>query len=229
MPFVFVGTKDYATGLLDANSFGFGSTGAAQSLDVASWYPTKVMVTGSVDYAISLIPSVSGFATSADVSSANATFAKSLDIASLYPLKTMMVGSVNAAIISAEAYTDSFFEVGTWTPVDNSGASLALFNVSGGYTKIGNMVFAYFRVDYPTTSDTNGAQISGLPYNTANQQYARQGNLNLIGYSGTALPAAVPDQNSNNIKIFNANAGNLLPNSSLSDAIVFGLVAYPIS
>lgn len=109
MPYVFVGTKDYATGLMDANSLGIsggGGTGV-DSTFTSSFYPTKSMMVGSVNAAIALIPSVAGFANSVDVSSFYPTKAmmtsslglktNSTDVSSFYALKTSLPTIVTAA------------------------------------------------------------------------------------------------------------------------------------
>jgi hypothetical protein len=63
------------------------------------------------------------------------------------------------------------YEEGTWTPTDESGASLSL-SVTGTakYVKIGNTVFfTVDRIVYPSTSDTDSAALGGLPFtNTSN-------------------------------------------------------------
>jgi len=58
------------------------------------------------------------------------------------------------------------YEEGTWTPIDGSGSGLTFSNTSGNcfYTKIGRMVYASFRVTYPSTSSTAIAEIGGLPF-----------------------------------------------------------------
>ena len=63
---------------------------------------------------------------------------------------------------SANALDD--YEEGTWTPTDNSGAGLTFTNADGYYTKVGDLVFAAFRLTYPTTGATNLAGLGGLPF-----------------------------------------------------------------
>jgi hypothetical protein len=60
----------------------------------------------------------------------------------------------------------NWYEEGTWTPTDASGASLSFTNTSGNcyYTRNGNVVTCIFNVTYPATADVNSAQIGGFPF-----------------------------------------------------------------
>ena len=58
------------------------------------------------------------------------------------------------------------YEEGTWTPTDASGAGLTFSTAIGHYTKIGNMVYAAFQVNYPATASGSNAAIGGLPFTT---------------------------------------------------------------
>jgi hypothetical protein len=52
----------------------------------------------------------------------------------------------------------------TWTPTDQSGASLSFTVNQAKYYQIGKIVFVEFDITYPSTADSNLAQIS-LPVN----------------------------------------------------------------
>lgn len=54
------------------------------------------------------------------------------------------------------------YEEGTWTPTGNN---IVLQDLIGTYTRIGDMVHIQFRFLFPTTSNTSGAIVSGLPFN----------------------------------------------------------------
>jgi hypothetical protein len=60
------------------------------------------------------------------------------------------------------------YEVGTWTPVDQSGAGLSLSGTYGSYVKIGRLVWVNWNLTYPSTGNTNTAQIGGLPFTVEN-------------------------------------------------------------
>ena len=57
------------------------------------------------------------------------------------------------------------YEEGTWTPTDDSGASLTFtINKTGRYVKIGNIVFVSIYMTFPATSSTASVVIGGLPF-----------------------------------------------------------------
>jgi hypothetical protein len=58
------------------------------------------------------------------------------------------------------------YEVGTWTPTDQSGAGLSITVTTANYIKVGKMVFVELDITYPATANTNQAAIS-LPFNNA--------------------------------------------------------------
>jgi hypothetical protein len=70
---------------------------------------------------------------------------------------------------SSDANTLDDYEEGTWTPTDYSGAGLSLTINGATYVKIGQLVVAYCQINYPSTSNGNGAAIAGLPFTVAGQ------------------------------------------------------------
>ena len=63
------------------------------------------------------------------------------------------------------------YEEGTWTPTDDSGASLTFAIVeTGKYVKIGNIVFVSIYMTFPATASTAAIAIGGLPF-TAGEGY----------------------------------------------------------
>lgn len=67
---------------------------------------------------------------------------------------------------SANANTLDDYEENTWTPADNSGASLVFTSVSGSYIKIGQLVYIAGQLTYPVTANAGGAAIT-LPFTSA--------------------------------------------------------------
>ena len=63
-----------------------------------------------------------------------------------------------------------------WTPVDGSGAGLALTG-NGRYATIGKLVIFQFAVTWPGTASGATAQVGGLPYTSAAQ------GAGVLGYS----------------------------------------------
>jgi hypothetical protein len=79
----------------------------------------------------------------------------------------LLVGQLKFPAIqnpSSDPNTQDDYEEGTWTPVDASGAGLALATAIGVYLKIGTVVIIGCRFDYPTTSNGLSALIGGLPF-----------------------------------------------------------------
>ena len=74
--------------------------------------------------------------------------------------------SATAGTGTSELLAD--YEEGTWTPVDQSGASLSFTNAFGYYTKVGDTVTAWGRVTYPATASGLTAIVGGLPFTAAN-------------------------------------------------------------
>jgi hypothetical protein len=70
----------------------------------------------------------------------------------------------STAVPSANPNALDDYEEGVWTPIDRSGAGLALTGVSGSYIKIGQMVFAAGNVAFPANANGAQATIGGLPF-----------------------------------------------------------------
>lgn len=113
---------------------------------------------------------------------------------------------------------------GAWTPADASGAALAFTGVSAGYTQIGNMVFAYATLTYPSTADGSNASISGLPFPVPNKAYAAIAAI-VEGITLTVLKAV---QNSS-VAAFLTQAGVAQINSTLSTKTLTFILIYPVS
>ena len=109
--------------------------------------------TSAVVEAVSLNhPSSSTAAITMDASN-NVTLASNL---------TMTGGIYLGGTGSANLLQD--YEEGTWTPTDGSGAGLSFSVSHATYVKIGRAVLITFDFTYPSTSNTNGASVSGLPF-----------------------------------------------------------------
>ena len=69
---------------------------------------------------------------------------------------------------SSDANTLDDYEEGTWTPTDQSGASLNLTVTSSpSYTKIGRMVTVMASITYPSTASGSNMLLGGLPFTSA--------------------------------------------------------------
>ena len=58
----------------------------------------------------------------------------------------------------------NWYEEGTWTPADGSGASLTFTAVTGNYTRVGRVVTAICSFTYPSTADATNSVVNGLPF-----------------------------------------------------------------
>jgi hypothetical protein len=92
------------------------------------------------------------------------------------------------------------YEIGTWTPADNSGAGLTFTGVTATYTKIGRLVSAQVYLTYPSTASIASASITGLPYTSASGRGWSAGAVFTDAASGKF---AVVSQSSTNISFFN--------------------------
>lgn len=111
--------------------------------------------------------------------------------------------------------------------MDASSAGLTFTGVSGNYTQIGNMVFAYFELTFPNTGSAVPATIGGLPFNVANANYGI--TLSPLGRAvangGASWARTV--KNSATFNIQRTDTGNLATNSDLSTLTLNCCVAYP--
>jgi len=60
------------------------------------------------------------------------------------------------------------YETGTWTPVMNPGSTTTYTSQNGRYTKIGNMVYAYFSITINAINTANTTKLYGLPFTSYN-------------------------------------------------------------
>lgn len=114
----------------------------------------------------------------------------------------------------------------SWTPTDNSGASLSFTSVSANYTQIGNMVHAYFSLTYPSTADGSNASLGGLPVGVPNQPYA-QGPAAISASGGSIAVILRPTQNTSTAALLNHATNAAVTNANLSTLTLRGLLIYP--
>ncbi len=128
--------------------------------------------------------------------------------------------NIQTATSGTSDYTNT-----AWTPADGSGASLTFSAVNASYTKIGNMVFAYFTLTYPVTANGSNALISGLPVAVPTATYSEApgtcwgASFAIVGY---------PNRNSSTFFILKS-AGGIAKNSDLSAATINCMLVYPAS
>ena len=75
-------------------------------------------------------------------------------------------------VVSTNVNTLDDYEEGDWTPAC---PNITVAGSEGKYTKIGRLVTVQGFVTFPTTSDTNDIEISGLPFTINNSESGRGG------------------------------------------------------
>ena len=142
---------------------------------------------------------------------------------------TCNISTSGTCTVRLNAATTNLTDVssGTWTPTDASGASLT-FTSSAGYTKLGNMVFAYAQIAYPSTASGASAAISGLPFNFPSSTYGRQCSINYTN-DGSGLNFWILPTVSSATMTFQSQSNVAIPNSRLSNLTIILQCTYPAS
>ncbi len=118
----------------------------------------------------------------------------------------------------------------TWTPTDESGATLTFSNVNAKYTRIGNLIFADFYLTFPSTANGAAITIGGLPVTVAHQTYAKAPTpIGMVGAGGSGALYAVPKVNTVHFEVRGAVGYAALVNSDLSTSTINGRLVYPAS
>lgn len=112
----------------------------------------------------------------------------------------------------------NWYEEGTWTPTDVSGASLTFTSATGRYTRVGNVVFLFGFVQYPVTASGSNASIGGLPFTVNSNSSALQG---AVTYSQVATVRSIgvnPSTTNTTVYTF---AGTAVTNATLSGTVLY--------
>jgi hypothetical protein len=134
--------------------------------------------------------------------------------------------NTHAAGMTSELLND--YEEGTWTPTDGSGAGLTFTGTSGNcfYTKVGNLVTCVFGLVYPTTANTSGAKLAGLPFTSKATTSSVSGGF--ITYTNSLLTITpLVGTNDTGVNLF-LNTGNAAGNNQLSTFILRGIITYMV-
>ena len=119
--------------------------------------------------------------------------------------------------VSANRLDD--YEEGTWTPTMTN---ITLSTAQGQYIKVGQLVTAHFNVVLPTTSTTNTAVISSLPFNSAG---VNQYGGGFFSYQNTSYDMlTLYNQGTTYCTIL--NGANPLNNSNISGKQFLGTIVY---
>lgn len=114
----------------------------------------------------------------------------------------------------------------SWTPTDQSGAGLTFTGVNAAYCKIGNVIFAYGTLTYPSTADTHNATIS-LPVGVPSQSYAAVPSAFAGRFAnGDVL---IANQGASTASIYSAEGSAIRTNSTYSGKQINFMLIYPAS
>jgi hypothetical protein len=111
------------------------------------------------------------------------------------------------------------YEEGTWTPVSGS---ITLGSSLGKYTKVGNMVFIIWQIQFPSNSNGNSAIVSGLPFNVASGQYS--GTTAITNFVSTNILPMV--NHSDNTITFRNYSNGTYTNANMSSKFHYGWAVY---
>lgn len=115
---------------------------------------------------------------------------------------------------SANANTLDDYKEGVWTPVDSSGAGLAVFAYFADYVKIGKVVNISVGLAYPTTADATKVVVGGLPFNNG----VADGSLS-AGFTNSGLTILYSVRPSSSTIEFFTTAGANIINSQASGKV----------
>jgi hypothetical protein len=116
---------------------------------------------------------------------------------------------------------------GTWTPADNSGASLTFTGAAGHWQKIGNLIFAWFTLTFPSTANGSTVSISGLPATVANNDQSIVASV-VHNTGGANMSYARVTKNTATFALFSKDAGQFT-NSQMSTLTLSGMIVYPVT
>jgi hypothetical protein len=122
---------------------------------------------------------------------------------------------------TSELFDD--YEEGTWTPTDGSGAGLTLSAV-GFYTKIGNLVYAAFRITYPVTSNATVSTVAGLPFTPIG--FSSGASASGLRYTDAGFEFSLAAGNGTADFTPFLNTGSAITNASFSGKRFDGMVIY---
>ena len=120
------------------------------------------------------------------------------------------------------------YEEGTWNVTDGSGASLSFTITHNRYTKIGRLVMAHVRLQFPSTSNTSLARVN-LPFTAdANSNNSATGGVvTEQNYaSNVCITACINDTTR---VLFRTNGVSALTNAQLSGKVLRFTVTYNAS
>ena len=119
----------------------------------------------------------------------------------------------------------NWYEEGTWTPTDGSGAGLSFSDASGHYTRIGRTVTIVFVLTYPATANASAARVGGLPFTSANTGNGFNNGVFNINNSGQNIQPSIVANDTNFAALLVAT-GTSATNAQLTGATLRGGLTY---
>lgn len=165
----------------------------------------------------------------------NGLLTSTVDLAVLIAANTASIVA-NTAAIAAQAITIAANTaaiallqptLGTWTPIDASGAALSfttpLFSSSNFYVKTGRMVLVNFSLQYPATGSGATAMVGGLPFTSDNAFFS-----GAILSSGGIGPRVQVNAGGTTFNVMSPTDTSLT-NTALTAAVLYGSFSYKAS
>jgi hypothetical protein len=120
----------------------------------------------------------------------------------------------------------TWYEEGTWTPTDGSGAGLSFSNVTNNcfYTRIGRMVVCVFGLSYPSTASVSSAALVGLPFTSRSSATNVAGGYTTYTDAGIQIQLLVGN-NDTSVTLWK-NTGGAVTNLELSGKWLRGVITY---
>lgn len=102
-----------------------------------------------------------------------------------------------------------------WTPSDQSGAGLSFTGVTARYVKLGKLVFASFVLTFPSTANSSGTSIGGLPVASSLSYGSSMGAGSCWNTSTGSIYSVLMNANQSRVQFYAANNLSVI-NSNLS-------------
>ena len=120
----------------------------------------------------------------------------------------------------------NWYEEGTWTPTDGSGAGLTFTGTSSNcfYTRVGRLVTCIFNLVYPSTANVSNASLVGLPFISLVSTNNVAGGYTTFTDAGFQISLLV-GQNDTSVSFWKNN-GTAISNADLSGKILRGVITY---
>ena len=119
----------------------------------------------------------------------------------------------------------NWYEQGTWSPNDASGAGLTLTTIKALYTRIGNVVTINAFIIYPSTASVAAAKIGGLPFTSATNNYTPG---TIIPSNNASVACYVATASTEILLVSPINYGTSLTNVTLSTSGLFISISYEV-